>query len=199
MTVLIWTNQSFFHKRKPYFSSFTVEARGEICDWSKSTLDNAWSTGPSTGAPGWTCCSIENPCKEKEGDCDSNDECEGELRCGQNNCNAIHNDSTNFALLADCCINATTCDWSGTSDADTWSCCTDSEPCEEFEGDCDNDDQCKDDFICGENNCISFNPIFDPAADCCIQPNKSKDHDQRNNFDQKIRLVPATSPSRGSG
>ena len=99
----------------------------------------------------------------------------------------------NFAALADCCIQPETCKWSGTSDADTWSCCTDSEPCEELEGDCDSDVQCNGTLICGENNCISVNPNldFDPAADCCIQPNSSKDHDQRNNFGQKIRLVPA--------
>ena len=97
----------------------------------------------------------------------------------------MHDDSTNFADLADCCVQPAKCDWSGTSDADTWSCCTDSKPCKVLEGDCDSDDQCDQSdgpLICGENNCISANSVinpdlnFDPAADCCIKPYSSKDH-----------------------
>jgi hypothetical protein len=181
-----------------FISSSTERAEDKRCDWSGSTLEEAWSSG----APGWTCCSIENPCKEREGDCDSNDECEGDLRCGENNCNKIHPaNPANFDALADCCVQPRACDWSGTSNTDTWSCCTDSEPCEENEGDCDSDVQCIDELICGDNNCISVNPNlnFSSAADCCIQPSSSKDHDQRNNFGLKIKLVSATPPPRGSG
>ena len=32
------------------------------------------------------CCSEENPCGVGEGDCDHDNECEGELTCGKNNC-----------------------------------------------------------------------------------------------------------------
>ena len=32
------------------------------------------------------CCSKKNPCKEGQGDCDDNFECEGDLVCGRNNC-----------------------------------------------------------------------------------------------------------------
>ena len=31
-------------------------------------------------------CTIDNPCKENNGDCDNDDECEGTLKCGKNNC-----------------------------------------------------------------------------------------------------------------
>ena len=157
------------------------ESCAQKCDWSGCPLDVAWSTGPSTNKPGWTCCSIEDPCTDGEGDCDSNDECEDPLRCGEDNCNDIHPaNPANFAALADCCVEKETCNWSGTSDADTWSCCTDSAKCNENEGDCDSDDQCIDGLICGEDNCISVNSNFDPAADCCIQPDLSKYHDQWN-------------------
>ena len=174
--------------RENHFISSSTEKKDDCaqdCDWSGCKLDVAWSTGPSTGKPGWTCCSIENPCTVGEGDCDSNDECEFPLRCGENNCNAIHN-STEFADQADCCVSFLnkTCksNWKGGSDADTWSCCTDRAKCIENEGDCDSDDQCIDGLICGENNCIFVNPglNFDPAADCCIQPDSSKYHDQWN-------------------
>ena len=42
-----------------------------------------------------------------------------------------------------------------------------------FEGDCDNDDECKGDFKCGTNNCLDMNPgsSFSPGADCCYDPN----------------------------
>ena len=42
-----------------------------------------------------------------------------------------------------------------------------------FEGDCDNDDECKGDFKCGTHNCLDMNPgsSFSPGADCCYDPN----------------------------
>ena len=42
-----------------------------------------------------------------------------------------------------------------------------------FEGDCDNDDECKGDFKCGKHNCLDMNPgsRFSAGADCCYDPN----------------------------
>jgi len=65
---------------------------------------------------------------------------------------------------------------SDNTDAKTWACCTSSEPCGLFEGDCDNDDECKGNFKCGEkHNCLDLNPgsSFSPGADCCYDPNNS--------------------------
>ena len=45
-----------------------------------------------------------------------------------------------------------------------WSCCTSSNPCGPFEGDCDSDDECGGDLKCGSNNCLS---PFESHADCC--------------------------------
>ena len=56
------------------------------------------------------------------------------------------------------------CDWSGTFDENTWSCCSVTNKCKEKEGDCDSNDQCEGDLICGFNNCQNN---FDPLADCC--------------------------------
>ena len=46
----------------------------------------------------WSCCTIQNKCGIHEGDCDSDDECEGTLTCGVRNC-AVHL----FPENADCC------------------------------------------------------------------------------------------------
>ena len=48
----------------------------QVCDW----------TGENT----WSCCSEENKCRLHEGDCDSNDECEEGLTCGQDNCKTLN-------------------------------------------------------------------------------------------------------------
>ena len=50
-----------------------------------------------------TCCSSEYPCKEFEGDCDTDDDCEGSLICGIDNC------GSSFKWpKADCCGNGET-------------------------------------------------------------------------------------------
>ena len=56
--------------------------------WSFSECDNFW-----------TCCSSNNPCKEKEGDCDTNDECINDLTCGVRNCGPL------YPASSDCCEN----------------------------------------------------------------------------------------------
>ena len=45
------------------------------------------------------------------------------------------------------------------------SCCTTNNPCEINQGDCDYDDQCKGDLVCGEDNCGSN--FTSTAMDCC--------------------------------
>ena len=34
----------------------------------------------------WSCCTSDSPCKEDEGDCDKNSDCESGLVCGTDNC-----------------------------------------------------------------------------------------------------------------
>ena len=34
----------------------------------------------------WNCCHSSSPCKEDEGDCDNDSDCESGLVCGTNNC-----------------------------------------------------------------------------------------------------------------
>ena len=44
-----------------------------------------------------------NPCGIGEGDCDNDEECEGDLKCGKNNCEFSY-----YSERADCCMNSTT-------------------------------------------------------------------------------------------
>ena len=50
------------------------------------------------------------------------------------------------------------------------SCCTESAPCEEGEGDCDLDYQCAGDLVCGTDNCAGGPSAFD----CCESRSFSK-------------------------
>ena len=52
------------------------------------------------------------------------------------------------------------------------SCCTKENPCSQWEGDCDNDNECKDDLVCGSNNCPRKTGFeWDQYDDCCFQCN----------------------------
>ena len=87
------------------------------------------------------------------GDCDSNDQCKENLRCGSNNCL----DSFGFNAHTDCCFTAIV--------GDDDFCSTD-EPCDVNEGDCDSDDECKSNLFCGSNNCPDSLRVLS-SIDCC--------------------------------
>ena len=48
-------------------------------------------------------------------------------------------------------------------------CCTEANPCQEGEGDCDGNNQCAGSLVCGENMCPKRSP-FDDTDDCCVKP-----------------------------
>jgi len=50
---------------------------------------------------GDNCCSNSSPCGAGEGDCDNDDDCEGDLKCGEDNCNRAGYSS--FDSTDDCC------------------------------------------------------------------------------------------------
>ena len=53
-------------------------------------------------------------------------------------------------------------------------CCTKDHPCLlGGEGDCDNDDECWEDLVCGTDNCKKWVPGAHDDIDCC---RKSKSH-----------------------
>ena len=75
---------------KPSFLSLVVRCED-------ATNCSGHETCRSSGSS-WNCCTKQNKCGLHEGDCDSDDECEGTLTCGIGNC-AVHL----FPENADCC------------------------------------------------------------------------------------------------
>ena len=59
----------------------------------------------------WDCCSdgpmATDQCGVGQGDCDTDAECSGNLRCGRNNCKAdFSTAASNWFRTADCCISS---------------------------------------------------------------------------------------------
>ena len=50
------------------------------------------------------------------------------------------------------------------------SCCKPGEPCGLYGGDCDKDEDCAGDLVCGDNNCPDFWPDAISSYDCCVPP-----------------------------
>ena len=46
----------------------------------------------------WSCCSSASPCNVNQGDCDTNEDCIGDLVCGISNCIG-----SEFPANVDCC------------------------------------------------------------------------------------------------
>merc|ERR1711935_124146 len=80
----------------------TTQHPGTGCDWETTTHSlTTQSMGP--GGNTWDCCKSWSPCRENEGDCDSDDDCFGNLVCGSNNCQFF---DSPFPHDADCCYDA---------------------------------------------------------------------------------------------
>ena len=81
------------------------------------------------------------------------------------------------------------CDWTGTTDADTWTCCSSESgsQCGIKEGHCSNDDDCFLHLKCGTGNCKDQNPLsdFPIGSNCCYDPIPGK----IKNFDT-IKILP---------
>ena len=43
------------------------------------------------------------------------------------------------------------------------------ERCGEGEGDCEDDDECEEGLVCGEDNCKKFSDDFHEEDDCCVE------------------------------
>ena len=85
---------------------------------------------------------IGNPCEENEGDCDNDNECQVGLKCGKD-CPAY----LGFGPNINCCRKSVNGDKQF---------CTSKNPCEENEGDCDNDNECQKGLKCGIDNCPAY-------------------------------------------
>ena len=75
------------------------------------------------------------PCSENDGDCDLDQHCQKGQRCRSNSCLP----SLGFDSNTDCCIKA----MNGDEDF-----CSIDEPCGVNEGDCDGDNECRNELFC---------------------------------------------------
>lgn len=194
------------------------------CD--KTTFNTLTANSNDISSPKYSywfqeCCTDDLPCGLHQGDCNSDDECAGDLICGSNanssnNCaddlgwranvmevgtpTPTQNPITNSPNL-DCCIAERECSSINFNAAvvqkpkdssaliaylsEFRNCCTVNKPCKLGEGDCDNDEQCEGNLVCGladdnSNNCVddfsfSADQVFtgntamsSPDMDCCI-------------------------------
>lgn len=148
---------------------------GGACGATGCTLCEAGTPGAANA------CSVECPCAAGVGDCDSDDDCAGELVCGEDNgeafaigdgmdvCVPLH--CTNFALDAD--SGETDADCGGPCGAcpecagvpDEAAFCTAACPCTSGAGDCDTDDDCVGNLVCAAD----LGPQFElpPSWDVC--------------------------------
>lgn len=98
-----------------------------------------------------TCCTDDAPCPQHQGHCSTDDECQGSLVCGTENCD-VHFPRLTDGSRPNCCVDEcadnTLADW----EFDTaGSCCTAENPCPALEGNCNSDDQCFGDLVCGDD------------------------------------------------
>jgi len=121
------------------------------------------------------CCTPQNPCPEGEGDCEIDNDCSGNLVCGNNNCKQF---GTFFHEKDDCCVKPKV------TSAEPFQrckgrnffpkpCCTPQNPCPEGEGDCEIDNDCSGELVCGNNNCKQFGSFYHEKDDCCVKPTAS--------------------------
>ena len=83
--------------------------------------------------------------------------------CGSNNCPQSR--GYMFPSSADCCTY--NCD--GKNEVFS-SCCSNTRPCKINEGDCDTDEDCEGNLVCGSNNCPRSGYEFSSRDDCCTEP-----------------------------
>ena len=114
----------------------------------------------------WDFCTTSNPCSLGQGDCDKNSECHGFLVCGKDNCQRF---APNVASGKDCCRDAELYDW----------VYCENNLCNYGEGDCDSDDECSGNLVCGTDNCKTMHPYLatDPNKDCCRMDSEADDYD----------------------
>ncbi|RPI26515.1 MAG: hypothetical protein EHM61_11585 [Acidobacteria bacterium] len=108
-------------------------------------------------------CSLCGPCKEGDGDCDSDEQCDQGLKCL-----ADVGDSYGWASNIDVCVQIDCPVPDG--DPDYCRLCG---PCEEEKGDCDSDDECKDDLTCVTDVGSSYG--FSSTTDVCLDVDTDED------------------------
>ena len=77
----------------------------DFCDTGNNNENCEWDGGDCPIPGDEEFCTFINPCGEDEGDCDYHDECQGNLKCGSNNCPQ----SLAYDSQVDCCLELNGC------------------------------------------------------------------------------------------
>ena len=87
----------------------------------------------------------------------------------------------------------------GIGTTNDWDFCSGSIPCTNRQGDCDNDDECVEDYVCGKDNCRDFWSQADSVADCCIAGGLIKPPGNcAQNMFSEVKLVGGSGPHEGN-
>jgi len=82
---------------------------GQRSGFSKTDLEKLRKMYKCPCTGGNDCCTKTNPCNENEGDCDKDEDCKGELKCGDDNCPGrkffCFSESC-YSKTDDCCVQA---------------------------------------------------------------------------------------------
>jgi hypothetical protein len=140
----------------------------EFVNWDGCLVPTKPKTGhkcsPGKNSPGENqgCCTAANPCPKNIGDCDSDDQCQGSLKCNLNKGPEYGYTSGEVDV---CCAPPTPpparlivmhprlpkshkCSPGKNSPGEKQGCCTVADPCPKNVGDCDSDDQCQGSLKC---------------------------------------------------
>ena len=124
---------------------------------------------------GYSCCmkGYANQCGEGDGDCNEDEDCEGSMICGNNNCNKWRALTGLWDSKDDCCERR----------------CTAEHPCTEGEGHCETDADCQNPgwLKCGDDMCLdqtyfprniftnnSETYLYNTSDNCCYRPCSSR-------------------------
>ncbi|WP_428263811.1 thrombospondin type 3 repeat-containing protein [Haliangium sp.] len=101
-------------------------------------------------------CGPDCPCDDGEGDCDGDDECAPGLACAKNV-------GTAYGFESDTDVCVPLCDAHDPGDSDY---CSETCPCGDGEGDCDNSDECATGLTCVKD--VGADHGFDSETDVCL-------------------------------
>jgi hypothetical protein len=142
---------------------YGAPSTGDVCAPPPTSMNDGGGSC-STSFTTSRCINSACPCGVGMGDCDEDQECGGGLVCNHNNGAAAGQPES-----WDLCVHPRPpgCDAMDKGDLD-WSLCTPSCPCSLGEGDCDTDNDCIGELVCGQNVGASFGVTS--SFDLCIRP-----------------------------
>merc|ERR1711887_130579 len=146
-----------------------------VCHCQDPTTTAEPTTTPETTEEATTifvCPFEQGKCKEAaqcgsgEGRCNKDEKCEGDLKCGFQNCQKFHPCAK---LFHRCCEEnpESSCD-GGRGDGN---CCKREGGCDLGGGNCVDDDECIGELVCGTKNCKDFHPDAKKRFNCCMEAN----------------------------